>query len=65
MLFRSKSTERHFVVAVMDVKKAGEAAPEECETILGVQLHPLAEAKEKMTVGLHRMAVAEVAELFR
>ncbi|OGZ72566.1 MAG: hypothetical protein A2908_01695 [Candidatus Staskawiczbacteria bacterium RIFCSPLOWO2_01_FULL_38_12b] len=58
-----KSTERHFVVVVTDAIRQGEATPEECETILGVQLCPLIGAKDKLEVGLHYMAVAMVTEL--
>lgn len=52
-----KSTEKHHVVLIYGAKRAGGPAPEESETILGVQLCPAHKAKEKLLVGLHRMAV--------
>ncbi len=58
-----KSTERHYVVLVLDAVRQGDPAPEESETILGVQLCELAQAKSKLFVGMNRMAV-DVAEEF-
>ncbi|MBI2439191.1 MAG: NUDIX hydrolase [Candidatus Moranbacteria bacterium] len=52
-----KSTEKHFVVVVTGVKNGGTPTPEEAETILGSQLSPRGETKEKLLVGLHRMAL--------
>lgn len=57
-----KSTERHFVVVIKNAARSGESAPEESETLLGVQLCPLVNAKEKMEIGLHRMAIDVATE---
>ncbi|MBI2047569.1 MAG: NUDIX hydrolase [Parcubacteria group bacterium] len=52
-----KSTERHYVLVVTDAEIQGAPAPEESETILGVQLCGLKDAKKKIVVGMHRLAV--------
>ncbi len=58
-----KSTERHYVVVVLGAVSKGSPTPEESETILGVQLCDADSAKEKLSIGMHRMAM-DVANEF-
>ncbi len=57
-----KSTERHYVVVVLGAVSEGSPTPDESETILGTQLCPVDKTKDKLMIGLHRMAMDIASE---